>query len=222
MIGQAIPLVLAIATAQSTNPTYPARPIGRGSICDEAGILSESDEAEIRSISDRLFTDTRVPIVVVTIQSLESHGARGRPIERYAKGLFDRWGIGLRDWNYGVLMLVSLGDRKVRIELGASWGRSLDSKAAEIMEKTILPQMKCGGHARGVVLGVRDLDRVARESLGGRHPVLTWLLALLIGFLTVAGGLWFWKGLAGSGGGGSGHTPYGGGTSGGGGATGNW
>lgn len=43
-------------------------------------------------------------------------------VEQYARQLFDHWGPGFKDRNYGILLLVSVGDRKARIELGAGWG----------------------------------------------------------------------------------------------------
>ena len=52
-----------------------------------------------------------------TIPSLAAYGAGGWPIDRYAMNLMSEWGVGYPEWNYGMLLLVSPGDRKARIEL---------------------------------------------------------------------------------------------------------
>ena len=76
---------------------------------------------EIVEIGDELLTDRQVPIIVVTIGSMGQYGADRYTIEQYARALFDEWGVGFEEWNFGMLLLVSQGDRRARIELGASW-----------------------------------------------------------------------------------------------------
>jgi uncharacterized protein len=101
--------------------TYPPTPGERDFICDEANLLSPGDAAKIKEICDKLLSEKKVPIIVVTIPSLAKYGAAGWDIMVYAQNLFNNWGIGYPEWNYGMLLLVSVGDRKARIELGRGW-----------------------------------------------------------------------------------------------------
>src|SRR5262245_3224506 len=87
----------------------PARPGPRDFILDEAKLIQSDEAAEIRILCDEVLTRKKAPIVVVTIPSLESYGAKGWPIERYAMNLMSEWGVGYEDWNYGMLLLVSPG-----------------------------------------------------------------------------------------------------------------
>src|SRR5258705_269389 len=76
-------------------------------------------------------------LVVAPIDSMSSSGASGWPSERYAMNLFDGWGIGRTDHNYGILLLVSKGDRKARIELGKAFNRERDEECSRIMTTAI-------------------------------------------------------------------------------------
>jgi uncharacterized protein len=230
-------------------------PGDREFVLDQAELLSEADEQRIREIADKLLTDKAAPIVVVTIESMAQYGGEGMRIETFARLLFDQWGIGPvsvneTPWNYGILLLVSAGDRKARIELGAGWRRDKDLAAQQIMDDLIIPQFKQGNYAAGIVAGVEGLDKLARDLQLPTKPITTtqWLIgAAVVGLLifTVvslirrgsSGWAWlFWAvvfGILGtilyqmmthrsSGSGGFSGGSFGGGFSGGGGASGSW
>lgn len=146
----------------------PLQPPGeREFIVDNGEIITPEDEEKIRAIADKLLTDKATPIIVVTISSIANYGQSGMRIETFATLLFDQWQIGHaklhgQNWNTGILLLISVGDRKARIELGAGWGRESDAQALEIMENTIIPQFKAGNFSGGIVAGVEALDAMAR------------------------------------------------------------
>lgn len=144
------------------------RPGDREFVVDKANLISSDDQQKIKQIADKLLTDKAVPIVVVTIQSMEQHGGRGLRIETFARLLFDKWGIGPEklgstSWNRGILLLVSKDDRKARIELGAGWRREKDDAAQQIMNERIIPRFKQGDFSGGIVQGVEALDSLARD-----------------------------------------------------------
>src|ERR1043165_2936722 len=91
-------------------------------------------------------------------------GAGGWPIERYAMNLFDEWGLGSAEHNYGILLLVSKGDHKARIELGKAFTRERDQQASAIMSGTIVQRFKQGDFSGGIREGVKGLDAMAREA----------------------------------------------------------
>ncbi len=92
---------------------------------------------------------------------MQSHRSRG-PIERFAADLFDHWGIGFPDYNYGILLLIAKEDRKARIELGADWSREHDQVCQRIMDEIIIPRFKRGDFSGGIRQGVESLDNLAR------------------------------------------------------------
>jgi uncharacterized protein len=230
------------------------RPGEREFVRDLAGMLDPGAKQSIVARCDKLLTEHATPIIVVTIPSMAAHGGGGMRIETFATLLFDQWGIGHaklgeETWNTGILLLVSEGDRKARIELGAGWGNEKDALCRRIMDEQIIPRFKKGSFAAGITAGVYALDQMARgKPLPTRkrpwwHYGL-WVLFIGLAIFTIvslirrgsSGWAWvFWAAVfallgfllvtlmksRGSGGGFSGGS-FGGGFSGGGGATGSW
>lgn len=160
--------ILLCAPAPADDVRYPAKPGPRDFILDEAKLLTSDDAAAVKTLCDEALTKKRAPIIVVTINSLADYGARGWPIERYAMNLMSEWGIGWEDWNYGMLLLVSKGDRKARIELGGSWARRKDDEAKRVMSERIIPKFKQGDYSQGILEGVKGLHAVALDAVPQR------------------------------------------------------
>lgn len=156
-------LVLAVCALDraSAQVRFPERPPERVFVVDEANLINDADEAAIVQLCDKLLTNKKIPILVVTVTSMGHYGSSG-PIERYASQLFDDWGIGFPDYNYGILLLVANGDRKARIELGADWGREHDSACQRIMDEIVIPKFKAGQFSTGIHSGTEALDKLAR------------------------------------------------------------
>ncbi len=160
--------ILLCAPPAADDVRYPAKPGPRDFILDEARLLTSDDAAAVKTLCDEALTKKRAPIIVVTINSLADYGARGWPIERYAMNLMSEWGIGWEDWNYGMLLLVSKGDRKARIELGGSWARRKDDEAKRVMGERIIPKFKQGDYSKGILEGVKGLHAVALDAVPQR------------------------------------------------------
>jgi uncharacterized protein len=147
---------------------YPEKPGGRDFILDQAKLIQPDQAAEIKILCDEALSKKKAPIIVVTIPSLAAQGATGWPIERYALNLMSEWGVGWEDWNYGMLLLVSPGDRKARIELGGSWARRKDDEAKKVMAERIIPRFKQGDYSKGILEGVRGLHDIAFDAVPSR------------------------------------------------------
>jgi uncharacterized protein len=161
--------VLLLVTPQAQDGVrYPPKPGPRDFILDEAKVLKADDATEIRILCDEVLTKKKAPIVVVTIPSLAAYGAQGWPIERYALNLMSEWGVGWPEWNYGMLLLVSMGDRKARIELGGSWERRKDDDARRIMSERVIPYFKKGDPSKGILEGARGLHDLALDKVPTR------------------------------------------------------
>lgn len=158
----AVIVVVTPPSLHAEEARYPTPPGEREFVRDEAALLTLDQENEVRGICTALLDAKRVPILVVTLTSLSAYGADDVPIEVYAKSLFDEWGIGFPEWNHGMLLLVSAGDRKARIQLGAAWGRARDDDMKRIMDEQILEEFRFLRYGTGIVAGVRSLDLVAR------------------------------------------------------------
>lgn len=244
MTRAAVALLLLVGAAVAQGPLRPVRPNGTTNwVTDAADVIDPADRARINKLAKALLRDKQIPIVVLTVPALD-----GQTVETYSTALFNAWGIGSETHNYGMLLVVAMGDRRARIELGAGWGRIGDLDARKIMDTLIVPRFKEGEFSAGILEGVRGLDAMGRgESIPSpARPGWWWPLWVVVG-LCAAGAVasvmisgdrgWgalvlhalaavvfaiLFSRLTGDGGGSGSGGSFGGGFSGGGGASGSW
>ena len=127
--------------------TFPAKP--NRLVNDYTQTLSTD---QINSLEQKLvaFDDSSsTQVAVVIIKSLE-----GYDVSDYAVRLAENWGIGGSKNNNGVLLLVSLGDRKVTIQTGYGVEGALpDAITRRIIEREITPNFKSGNYFAGIDQG---------------------------------------------------------------------
>ena len=99
--------------------------------------------------------DTGVEAVVVTIDSIGDYDTGDETIESFATNLFNTWGIGDRERNDGVLILVAVKDRGVRVEISAGYGDTRNAGMQEVINEHMLPHFKEENYSRGIYLGAR-------------------------------------------------------------------
>lgn len=134
---------LFFALLPAVNPTVAqaqpaAFPTLSGNVVDNADLLTSDAHNKISHALSEFETATGNQIVVATIDSLN-----GQNIDEYANQLFRHWALGDKDKNNGVLLLVALNDRKMRIEVGYGLEGSLtDVIAHQIITDTLRPAFR--------------------------------------------------------------------------------
>lgn len=108
----AILITVLLSLPALVSADYPS-PTEKGYVNDFADLLSEDTENKIAAIGRELEEKTTAQVVLVTIETLE-----GQDIRSYAGELFERWGIGQKGEDNGVLILYSVGDRLICFEVG--------------------------------------------------------------------------------------------------------
>lgn len=99
---------------------------------------------------------TSTQMTVITIQSLE-----GYPLETLASDLGERWGVGQKGEDNGIVILMSLQDRKITIRTGYGVQVHLTpSLGKQIIDQRIIPSFKQGDYAGGIDKGVDDVFKV--------------------------------------------------------------
>jgi uncharacterized protein len=182
-------LVLCFAPARA-EPTFPAL---TGRIVDDANLLSPADKQALTTDLKALEDKSSDQLVVVTLPSLQ-----GYAIEDYGYQLGRHWGIGTKQLNNGVLLIVAPNERKVRIEVGRGLEPTLtDALSKIIIENAILPRFRAGDFAGGIKDGVRDIQLAltgdaaeVEQRAKARHtddPAMDWVTVI---FWTVIL-LWF-------------------------------
>lgn len=146
----ALVLALVLALPALAAPTFP--PLS-GRVVDEAQVLSPDVERDLTAKLENLETTTGRQLVVATVPSLQ-----GYPIEDYGYQLGRTWGIGEKDKDTGVILLVAPNERKVRIEVGYGLEPVLtDALSSVIIQSAILPKFRDGDLSGGVVAGTDAL-----------------------------------------------------------------
>ena len=173
-------MALALGASPLWAVEFPEKPQDTDWYVDMAEMIDANAATEINKIAVDLWVNEDIPVYVVTIPSLAAMDAATLSVDGYATELFNHWGIGSEERNYGMLLLVSRGDRRARIELGAEWGRDHDRSMQQVMDKLIIPQFKRGDHALGIVDGIRGMDSVARGLALPQPTAPWWLLPLMI------------------------------------------
>ena len=138
-------------------------------LSDFADVLDATEEGRIT----RLLTDTRaatgVQMVVVTVPGLAAQGGAGMGIEAYGKALFNQWGVGGKDRNDGILLLLDTQSREARIALGAGYDPVYDGRAARVLSTAVLPPLREGQLATGIEAGIASArDRLITPFLAGQ------------------------------------------------------
>lgn len=149
-------LIGALAAPLRADLDLPPVPEDGYFIQDYADALPDEEKARIGRIQEEAFEDHDTPIIIVTIGSMAEYGGDTYSIERFAHEWFNHWEIGKRGddgelINRGILLLISLGDREARIELGADWGTRWDGHAARIMDHAIIPEFKLNEYGAGTL-----------------------------------------------------------------------
>jgi uncharacterized protein len=205
-------------------------------IHDEANILSSSTRSLLESILKRDRDSSSNQIAVLTIPSLE-----GQSLEEYSLQVSEKWKLGKADKDNGVLLLIVVNDRDIRIEVGYGLeGVLTDALSSRINRNEIAPYFRQGNYDEGVKAGViaiidaikgeyKNDDPPQKRKSSRRSPLGTLLILIIIIIIASrrgrggrgGGGYWSsgsgWVGPMGGFGGNSGSWGSGGGDFGGGG-----
>ena len=132
-----------------------------GRVVDQADLLSPSAEARVTEALAAIERRTSDQVVVVTVGDLE-----GEAIEAFGLRLGNGWGIGRKDVNNGILLIVAPNERRVRIEVGSGLeGLLTDERAKRIIEEELLPRFASRQYEEGIRAGVGAIDAVISSDL---------------------------------------------------------
>lgn len=216
-----------------------------GRVNDYGNILSAEEVAILENYLASVENSTTAQLVLLTIPSLE-----GDSLEDFSMRVAEAWKIGQKDKDNGLIMVVALADRKIRLEVGYGLEPILpDGKCGTIIRQVIIPEFRGGNYYQGISKGFHVIgdviagDETQVQELEDKKtsgfPVsliifgilIFVILSLIIGKLGPGTGRWTsgssrggWSSGSswGRSGGGGGGFSGGGGSFGGGGASGSW
>ncbi len=189
LLGLCLLFVVAPAPAKALEvPQY------QGYVTDLAGMISPAERQRLEQTLLAFEQSDSTQIAVLTIPSLE-----GDALEDFSIRTVEAWKIGQKGKDNGVLLLVSKGDRKIRIEVGRGLeGVLTDLLAGRIVDQVISPRFKAGQLDQGFAAGVSAIISAARgefkstgspgrgtRTSGRQSSLFNYLIffAILVGFL---------------------------------------
>jgi uncharacterized protein len=157
----------------------------RGRVNDYAGVMSQE---QTRSLETRLVQfeqETGHQVAVLTIPTLE-----GEDIEGFSIRVAENWQIGKKGFDNGVILVVAVNDRRLRLEVGYGLEGVLpDAIAKTITSNYIVPRFRAGDYAGGIISGIdavlkviknEPLPESARKRGGEQGPELSSIVMLVI------------------------------------------
>ena len=131
-----------------------------GPVNDYAHIFTASETQELNAYLYSIDRNSDLQIAVLTIPSLE-----GENLEDYSIRVAEKWQIGQKGKDSGVILLIAAQDRKLRIEVGYGLeDRITDAQSSRIIRSVIAPQFKKQEYGKGVLLGVKNLAGLALQD----------------------------------------------------------
>jgi len=132
-----------------------------GYINDFAGVIDPATRAALERYCAQVEARTGAQIAVLTIASLE-----GRPIEDVANEIFQRWGIGKKGSDEGVLLLLSIGDRRMRLEVGYGLEPVLPDGFSGSILRAMRPALRENRYDEAVTEAVRTIGARIAQAKG--------------------------------------------------------
>lgn len=187
-----------------------------GRVVDRAGIFDADGTAKIEQAIRQLESATGGQMAVLTIPTLGD-----TPIEEFGIAVMDKWKIGNKDKDDGIILIIAAKDRKIRFEVGYGWEGPINDARAGDMIRALGPYFRENRYSDGVVNAVGQVQQYATGKVPVKEKSDNTPLLPIIVFLAIFSSVFFFGRRGGgfsSGGGFSG----GGGRGGGGGASGGW
>lgn len=143
----------SVSTSTTTETAFPEP---TDYVVDQAAIISEVNEAEMKNVSSALAQNSGPEVAVVTVKTIGNN-----TIEGYAIKLAEKWKVGKAGIDNGAIIVIAVEERKVRIEVGRGVEDKItDAEAGRIIQNDMVPELKNNNWDKGIRNG---FDKVVSE-----------------------------------------------------------
>lgn len=155
-LGVVALLLASFAVAQEV-------PRPQGYVNDYANVIDERTEREIAAIANAVERQTDAQIAVLTVESIEPYAT----IEDFGIAVAEEWGVGDAGEDSGVILIVSTGERRLRLEVGFGLeGAIPDGRAGRLLDQHVVPDLSQNNYGAGLLQGVAAVAQVIAEEYG--------------------------------------------------------
>jgi uncharacterized protein len=151
-----VPLFVHPASAENIKAIRPT-----GYVTDLAGVIEPATRLRLDNLCTELEQKTGAQMAIVTVPSLE-----GESVEQYAVDLYKQLGVGSKNDNRGVLLLLSPDDHKYRIEVGYGLEPVINDARAGDVGRAMVPFLRQGDYNNAVFTATWQLANYVAADRG--------------------------------------------------------
>ena len=148
-------ILIAASTFADDVPSYSSY------VNDYAGVISEKDKASMEDVAKEVEEKTGAQIAVLTVKSMAPYTS----IDQFGMAVAEKWKVGQKDKDTGIILILAMEERRVRIEVGYGLeGIFNDAKVGRILDNTVLPYFRGGDFSAGLRRGMFKIaDTIGTE-----------------------------------------------------------
>jgi len=120
-------------------------PALKSPVMDEANFLNEQERESLAQLCYHIYTSQGPQVTILTVNNLQ-----GLPIEDFSIKVAEKWQLGTKEKDNGLLIIASKEDRKIRIEVGNGIeGEITDFDSSKMIQNLITPNFRRGDFYQG-------------------------------------------------------------------------
>jgi uncharacterized protein len=158
----AVVILLLAPSVTLTAESVSTLPAPTGYVNDFAGVLSPAVKQNLESLCTQVDRQAHAQIAVVTIKTMDGD----QSIEEFATALEDKWKVGAKGTDRGVLMLLVMTPRRGRIEVGYGLEGILNDAKVGDIGRSMVPAATQGDYNTAIPLGVGQIARIIAADAG--------------------------------------------------------
>ncbi|MBO7517078.1 MAG: TPM domain-containing protein [Spirochaetia bacterium] len=128
---------------------------------DYAGVITEKDKTSMEEVAKEVEEKTGAQIAVLTVKSMEPYAS----IDEFGMAVAEKWKVGEKGKDTGIIIILAMEERKVRIEVGYGLeGIFNDARVGRILDNNIIPYFRGGDFSAGLRRGMFKIaDTIGTE-----------------------------------------------------------
>jgi len=158
VLGGVLLLSFGIAGAE----TVASLPAPTGYVNDFAHVLSPATQQQVEALCAQVDQKAKAQIAVVTIDKIDGD----QSIEEFSTALEDKWKVGQKGTDRGILMLFVMNPRGGRIEVGYGLEGILNDAKVGDIGRSMVPAARANDYNAAIPLGVSEVAQVIATDAG--------------------------------------------------------
>src|SRR5277367_492549 len=159
--GLLLSLLVAVYLSSAAGEARLEFPQPEGYVNDFANVIDADAKKRLEALCKEVNEKTHGQIAVVTIGSPE-----GTPIGDYARLMFNNWGIGYKDDNRGMLILLAITDHMYYISVGRGFQPLFPNDRVAVIGSEMVPLLRQRHYSKAALLSAGKIAGIIADERG--------------------------------------------------------